>query len=692
MSVIEEFITEQRSNIAGLIILMIFALFVYLFGKIQRSRTERKTRRRLQSDAEARMRREEWRRGKEDGFYRFLLSIPWLGDVIYQFQEQIYYITPYGRNELGIVSVRLLEKCMILSTGAAVVTFFANIIARGTMDLLCIVVTLIAAWVTFAEYSSWKIYSLQDIADKELCEYLAHVKHDYFAHKKAGESVLAGADGMGYEMRLRARDLYEIIRSSNAKDRVFEYVNDQKRGMFLRLFLIQAYHSSKIGDKWENGESLFCKNIDILRRDIPIFRMRRKERREQFSGATLMVVLPLLIMNILRSYGAGFSSDMVEFYDTTGYLIQVLNVFVTVLVYDFFRKKKTLSNNYSVQLGNAFIDRLGKVRVVSAALNRANKTHFAGRLRERLSHIGADIGSKLFILKMLTMGAAAVVIVMSFFIYGHVTRRIRLTTSVVDNEFMSTVSDRQSETVGQTIVALVNRYKGTDPIYLSESVLVEDIDDMTNLRSLSLKTGMASVVISQVRAYRDEHLKWYEVLIAVLSCLTAFIPYIELVHYNNMTKQAKEEEVKMFQMIVLLEREFRSTSVIGLLTEFESHAVYFREKLRRAIVMYSRSREEALDMLYDYDSPEFMELVQSLKAVFKCGVKAAFSETEMDMVADAEMQRLDSRIAARKSADIADILKVIPAVIAFGTYFLVPFLWSAIGSVAEVFEVLQTLN
>jgi hypothetical protein len=117
--------------------------------------------------------------------------------------------------------------------------------------------------------------------------------------------------------------------------------------------------------------------------------------------------------------------------------------------------------------------------------------------------------------------------------------------------------------------------------------------------------------------------------------------------------------------------------------------VYFKESLRQAVLMYGKDRNAALDGLVDYTSPEFSELVSSLKAVYNCGIRAAFSETELNMMSEADMQRMTQDISFKRSMDIVDMLRVVPAVMSFGAYFLVPFLTSSIGGVKEVLSVLN---
>ncbi len=634
-------------------------------------------------------RKAERKKHYENRLYGLLIRAPILGTALLNLQEKIYYITPYNSVELKMRTITIFAQRFFVAVLAGIITFFFNTLCLGKIDLMCFAVSMVCGYVVFNGLINGKIYEMEDEADEELNRYLAYVKHEYYAHRKTAEAVISAAETMSYDMRTRARDIYTIIKSGNAKDRVYDYVNDQKRGMFQRLFMTQVYHAARHGDKWNGTESLLCKNIDYLRKDIPTYRVRRKEHREHFFGYTASIVLPLLVMNALRRYGSSFSSDMVSFYQTLGYVVQVMNLFLTVVIYNFFQKKKEMSNSSVIHLSNTLITYIERNNVVERQLKKYDGTFFMKRIKARLDRIGSDITPHGFVIKTLITSLGAALLVFGIFIYSHAGRRAALSTTVVYEEQLSSASQRQQETVYNTVIALIGRYKSSNLNTITEARLIKDIEETVAISNYSLKEAMAETVIKQVVEYQSEHVQWYEIVLVISALLVGVFQYFEIVYYDRLTKQAKEEEVRMFQMIVLLEKDFESTSVAGLLNEFESHAVYFKESLRQAVLMYGKDRNAALDGLVDYTSPEFSELVSSLKAVYNCGIRAAFSETELNMMSEADMQRMTQDISFKRSMDIVDMLRVVPAVMSFGAYFLVPFLTSSIGGVKEVLSVLN---
>jgi hypothetical protein len=394
-------------------------------------------------------------------------------------------------------------------------------------------------------------------------------------------------------------------------------------------------------------------------------------------------------MNILRKFGNGFSTDMEEFYQTTGYIIQIINIFVTFVVYNFFNKKKDLSNNTTVHLNNGIIQKIIKFGNLENFLKGFDNTFIVKKIKARLDRIGADVSPHTFLIKMVAISLIGFVTVVGIFSYGHATRRRTLSETIVYSDFMGTVSERQQESISSVTLEVINEFLSYDMSYVTESTVIDYIDRVGNIKNLAIKQEMAKTVIRQVNEYNSEILQWYEIVLAFLALFVGYVQYIELIYYDNMTKQAREDEVRMFQMIVLLEKEFDTTSVAGLLEEFEAHAMYFKEPLRVASLMYAKDKEKALDSLLDFETPEFVELITSLKTVYKCGIKAAFSETELNMISEAELQRVDEDITFKRSMDFADILRMFPAVITFGLYFLVPFLLSSLRGLKDVFDVLQ---
>ncbi len=681
----------SKSNMIGFLILSFIVILIVIVDRVSKARKEKDHSFYHQAEYEKRIKSEAKKKVVEERLAVIVSGIPFLGDLFLELKRRIYYITPYNGNMLIHKTLELFKKGILWGGIAGIFSFFVNVIPLGRIDLFSIIVSFLTVYIVFKDFTKKNIYELEDKADADFSQYLAYVKHEYYAHKKVGEAILSAAENVGYDMRVRARNIYNTTYSPNAKESVYEYINNRNRGMFYRLFITQVYHAGRSGDKWRDSESLFCKNIDYLRRDIPTYRIRRKERRAKFSGYTISVLLPLIAMNLLRNFGNDFSPEMVEFYQTTGYIVQIANIFLTVIIYNFFNKKKDLTNNSVVHLNSNFIQKITKTGGIEEKLKSFDNTFVVKKIKARLDRVGSDISPHTFLLKIISLSLFSFIAVLSIFIYGHSVRRNNLAKTIVYDDFLSKVSNQQQEQAANITLSMINKFLSYNMEYVTESLVVESINEESTIKNLSIKQAMAETVIRQVEEYKTETLQWYEILVSFLALLVGYVQYAELSYYDNITKQAREDEVRMFQMIVLLEKEFDSTSVAGLLAEFESHAVYFKEPLRVANLMYAKDKEKALDSLFDYETPEFTELINNLKTVYKCGMKAAFSETELNMLSDAELQRVNEDILFRRSMDLADVLRMVPAAISFGLYFMVPFLLSSLSGVKEAFEMIQHL-
>jgi hypothetical protein len=678
---------SNLSNLIGLLIFFALTFAVVIMNRIFESRLEKRQRSFIQKDVEKRM-REQWRKERRQKIlYAFLMEIPFLNKALFEIRTRLFYITPYDDKDLREKTMDVFGRGVFLAVIVGSVTFLGNVIPVKSADLISVTISLIGGYVVFREYVNTYFFNMRDEADSELNSYLTHVKHEYYAHRKVGESVLYGAENISYNMSVRARHIYNIITGSNSESRVFDYVNDRRRGFYLRLFMNQVFRALK-GDSWNGPESLFCKNIDYLRRDIPTYRLDRKKRRTQFTGYTACILLPLLIMNLIKMFGKGFSVEMAEFYQTYGYIWQAVNIFATVSINNFVSRKKELTDISEVRLGDFFIDKLSQSRKLNERLANYDNFRPIKKIKKHLDHICADIDVHGFIIKSLLLGLSGLLIVLGVFGYSHLNRRKALVTTIVYDDFLSGVPERQIEEAQRVTFELLKELKDVNISYVSESRVVDLINERSTLRNMTLKEEIARAVMKQMQEYHTEFYKWYEILLAVVGLLTGLLPYAELLYYEGVAKQARQSEVRMFQMIVLLEKEFPETSIAGLLAEFESCAVYFKAPLRKANLMYSKNRIEALDSLIDIESPEFCELVSSLKAVYQCGIKAAFSETELNMLSEGDMQKLSSEIEFNKSMDIADMVRLVPAIISFGFYFLVPLLMSSLRGVKDVFKLI----
>ncbi len=682
------FAESNFTNAIGFLFLIVVVSGAYLLSSFLGSSMEKKQRNSFQKETEKRIRREWKGRKIRRGAYFLLRKVPCLGKVLLRIRNNIYYITPFDDETLIYKTVDVAKMGFLYASLAALGTFLLSVIPMKRVSLIPIVIALVVGATVFEEFLDKYFFSYRDSADEELNSYLAKVKHEYFAHRKVGDAVLKASESMSYDMRVRARDIYLTITRSDADSAVRSYVNNSERSQYLRLFAKQA-RRAMIGDEWNGDRSLFCTNIDYLRKDIPTERADKKKRRSEFDGYIPSILLPLAMMYLLKSFGKNYSYEMAEFYQIFGYIWEVINIITVLILGGFIRRKRDMSGFSQAHMSSFITDKISYIRHIRSLFSRYKNTRFVKRIQTHLHHIGADIDACGFLCKCFFIGIVGCLLTLSVFTYGHKMRRDALSTSIVYDDFLENVSKYQKEEVNRVFLELLDRFKGTNLRYLSRSQVIDIISNDYGIGNISTIENIADVLLRQVQEYQLEHTQWYETVLSLLALALGLIPYAELLYYEGVVKKAREAEVRMFQLIVLLEKEFETTSISGLLNEFESSAIYFREPLRVAGLMYAKDRVAALNGLYDDECPEFCELVNSLKSAFVCGIRAAFSETELNMLTEGDMHRIDSELSFKKTMDLADILKMVPAAITFGFYFMIPLLSSSLKGMDVIFEILN---
>jgi len=177
--------------------------------------------------------------------------------------------------------------------------------------------------------------------------------------------------------------------------------------------------------------------------------------------------------------------------------------------------------------------------------------------------------------------------------------------------------------------------------------------------------------------------------------LLGTVPVIKLWFQVITAKAGAVQEVRQFQSVILMERNLQGMTVTGLLEDMEVFSQSFRNVLRRCINMYGSGAKDALLQMKKeggYLHESFAELADAFISVDEVGISMAFAEVENNRTLLDRMSRLEAEIALERKKDNTDLLSKIPAVLAVGMYFILPFFMYSLKGLYEVFDILEQMK
>ena len=279
--------------------------------------------------------------------YQMASKLPGIKTYLALVQQNYRYLCPYDDAYLMKLVAETIVIVFLFSIEGTLVVLSMNLLVEGNFSFYSFACVMLLIYVISVETLHIRWSNKEKKVTEELIHYFATVKHIYYATNKIPQAVIEASEGMGYEVKLHAMQVYDILTGIERKIKVREYVLNPMTNKNMRMFLSQVYEVSERGDTIEEGTntSLFAKNLEFLRMEMMREQCRKEKLEFKMQGYSLVALLPVFFMMPLRTWGLDFEPTMYTFYQGMGYMVILLSFFITLLVYDSINKVKELNGS-----------------------------------------------------------------------------------------------------------------------------------------------------------------------------------------------------------------------------------------------------------------------------------------------------------------------------------------------------------
>lgn len=628
-------------------------------------------------------------------FYLLMTKIPFGGRYLRKTESMYAMICPYEQGYLQRLSATTSVMAVMLSIIASFAVAALGFFVEGHISIYSFACIIFAIYVVCREVLQSRISKTEMIMMNDLTRYIAAVKHLYDHYRNIPRAVLEASEGLHYELRLHALHMNEILTSADRAERVKEYALSQRTNRYLKMFIVQAYSASERGDvKSKTGESIFSKNMEALRLEI-MQDIRMKEKRGyKLKGYTFVAVIPIFFMEVLRSWGLDFSPELRGFYNGAGHFVVVLSFLATIFIYSIINKAREVNEEWAEQSSD-YLQNIANKGTVKRALEKVEKSprKMFKNIKKMLVDCGDNTALSVFFLKMLFIGIIAVAFGLVFLGVIHQQEKTRLMHDPAGIEtIITSISANQLELVENAVLTLARENKGKS---LTIEQLSAKFEERIPTANVSIVKAAGEEIYRRIEHYKNEYIHWYEyAILLVFGFMCSFIPVISLSYRHKLILSGKDNEVRQFQAIILMERMFPNITIVSLLEEMETFAVMFRPSIRECINSYSSGPRQALLNLKEQESDHiwFTELIDGLLSADSVGIDAAFEEVEHNREMFERIKELESEMALDKKKDSTDLLANLPMTIVLAGYFIIPFFVHSLGGVGDMFGIMETMQ
>lgn len=621
---------------------------------------------------------------KQTGLTGFILKTPFKG-LVTNLCADIKRICPYTENFICEYSDQLITRSAIWSLIAVTAFVLLNIFLKS-LNLYTIAFSILIVYVITQEYINTKLFHLQAQIDKEFSLFLSSVKNAYNTSHSVIYSLRTAAESYSIEVQRYATMIEAMLSEKHAKSHVNEYISDYRNSTYIRLFISSCYRCLTSGDsKGSDGTSVFCKNMQIIKEELESHILREDKTRFKFLGFTAVAVLPGVFLNLFKFLALAFMDGTKVFYDTYGLFIQAATVGFTWYVYTvIYRIKTRRAKNES-----------GLIKVynkVSGITRYEPGPRYADRLREKLSLTGRTITPTAFCNKMIMIAVLTFFASITTTTIFHINSRI---STLNDPKMDIAVSAADEEIARKTVIKYAKMYKNNYDT-VDKKLLDTSIGQALSRNVPYVREKMIAEIERRIDAYHSiKIMTWGQYLLCLLtSVLIGLMPLISLEFQWRIYQSKKNEEIRLFQIAILLMKDNPTTTVMSLLTAMEQQSFLYKNVLMQVTNEYSHDAERALRMLRAECNSKteadalFTELVNSICNVTRVGMGAFINiENDIDFAKRYDLLTEEKRFSS--SSVILETLSYIPSIIVIGAYFILPFIlvsWQEISNSLTVIE------
>jgi len=193
-------------------------------------------------------------------------------------------------------------------------------------------------------------------------------------------------------------------------------------------------------------------------------------------------------------------------------------------------------------------------------------------------------------------------------------------------------------------------------------------------------------VLGKLQKINTEYLKWFEILMAFVFALVAYMGPIAMLYFQKIMRQLEmENEVMQFQTIIMMLMKIERVNVEMILEWLERYANIFKEPISKCVNNYEAGAWEALEELKATVSfSQFIRIIESLQAaVEKIPIREAFDELDSDRDYYQEKRKeANNRLINRKSM-IGKAVGFAPMICLFVGYLIVPLVFIGMTSMSS---------
>ena len=617
-------------------------------------------------------------------------KIPFLNGYILKLRRRLEIINVDDEYATRRDSAKILTRTLLVLVPIMTLSI---ILARTNYLLLAIV--LIFEIFMIDSFIDGMVDKIDNTLLKEQLDFFAEIRHAYHEFNMVEEAIYQISQDDEKNISKQGEKIYEVLISNDPEMELEKYY-DIAPNPYLKEFAGVSYLTKEFGDRKVDKSSLYLKNVNNITEEMQIEILKRDKIDYVFQSLSIIAIVPVLGLEPLKNWSIDNFSFTQSFYSGKGgMLVQILVILLTIICYLLLRKiknngstDKNTQNTQNPWQSKVYKNPIGK-KIVDLFIPKKGTKDFI-KVQKLLKDSASKLKMEWLYVNRIAIAILTFLISVFLFYELHVTAINWIYTEpTTDYDIMGGVTGRELEEAKAKTESdnkFLNMFKG------NTKATVQDIQramtrsaDYQDSEEKDIQKA-AERVYDKLQKINKEYLGWFEVLLAVIFMLVAYMAPIWIMYFQlKMRQMEMEDEVMQFQTIILMLMRIERVNVEIILEWLERYANIFKEPISRCVNNYEAGAWEALEVLKNETNyQQFIRIVESLQAaVEKIPIRDAFDELDSERdYYQAKRRESNDRLISKK-ARIGKVIGFAPMVVMFVGYLIVPLVFIGLTSMSS---------
>ncbi len=530
---------------------------------------------------------------------------------------------------------------------------------------------------------------------KEQLDFFAEIRHAYHEFNMVEEAIYQISQDDEKNISKQGSKIYEVLISNDPEMELEKYY-DIAPNPYLKEFAGVSYLTKEFGDRKVDKSSLYLKNVNNITEEMQIEILKRDKIDYVFQSLSIISIVPVLGLEPLKNWSIDNFSFTQNFYcGKGGMLVQILVILLTIICYLLLRKiknngstDKNTQNTENPWQAKIYKNPIGK-KIVDLFIPKKGTRDYL-KVQKLLKDSASKLRMEWLYVNRITIAIVTFLLSIFLFVELHITAVNWIYTEpTTDYDIMGGLTGQElakAKALTESDNKFLNMFKGKkDTKEKDIKRAMQKSKDYENSTDEEIDKA-AKRVYEKLQKINKEYLGWFEVLLAVVFMIVAYMAPIWLMYFQlKMRLMEMEDEVMQFQTIILMLMRIERVNVEIILEWLERYANIFKEPISRCVNNYEAGAWEALEELKNETTyQQFIRIIESLQAaVEKIPISDAFDELDSERdYYQAKRRESNDRLISRK-AMIGKVIGFAPMVVMFVGYLIIPLVFIGLTSMSS---------